>query len=125
MLFRVLLGYDATSSQTYQLSGCYDNMLECGPLIRPGGSGQEKQSEEEEAAATPQVVCVCVCVELYLCVCVELYLCVCVELYLCVCVELYLCVLRDVRCVCYATRYRALMETCTNSHTMPAAGPLL
>ena len=29
-------------------------MLECGPLVRPGGTGQDEQSEEE-ATSTPQV----------------------------------------------------------------------
>ena len=41
-------------SLSYQLSSSYDNMLECGPLVRPGGSGQEEESEEE-GSSTPQV----------------------------------------------------------------------
>ena len=47
-------GYDAEASLSYQLVTSYDNMLESGPLVRPGGSGQEEESEEE-GSSTPQV----------------------------------------------------------------------
>lgn len=48
-------GYSSTGSILYHLTASYDNMVESGPLVRPGGGPGREEEEEEGEESSSQV----------------------------------------------------------------------